>query len=316
MATEAASDRIGLSSLLGHILAPYGMATPTAEIHIDEALIGRLVAAQAWELAGQSVQIVAHGFDNVVARIGETWMARLPRRAFAAPLVLHEQRWLPELARHLPLPIPVPVYAGTPTREFPWPWSVGRWLPGRSAAEERPSDPRLAARTLAAFVQALHQPAPAEAPANPARGVALAHCAAAVEQRVVELGSAIDGGCVVASWRALQATPPWSGPPLWLHGDLHPANLLTFDGRLSAVIDFGDLTAGDPATDLAVAWMLFGPDERRSFRTHVGVDDFTWRRAAGWALHFALAYLASDEATSMPAIGRVTLAAVLDEMTC
>lgn len=34
-------------------------------------------------------------------------------------------------------------------------------------------------------------------------------------------------------------------------------------GRLSAVIDFADLSAGDPATDLAVAWMLF-PESIRS----------------------------------------------------
>jgi aminoglycoside phosphotransferase (APT) family kinase protein len=49
----------------------------------------------------------------------------------------------------------------------------------------------------------------------------------------------------------------WDGPPIWLHGDLHPFNLVVNQGRLSAVIDFGDLCAGDPATDLAVAWMLF-----------------------------------------------------------
>ena len=62
----------------------------------------------------------------------------------------------------------------------------------------------------------------------------------------------------------------WSGPPVWIHGDLHPCNLLVTDGRLSAVLDFGNLTAGDPATDLSVAWM----------------------RARGWGLALGLAYLA------------------------
>ncbi|MBK7949179.1 MAG: aminoglycoside phosphotransferase family protein [Deltaproteobacteria bacterium] len=290
------------------------MATPTAEIDIDEALIGRLIAAQVPELTGQSIRIVAHGWDNVVARIGEVWMARLPRRALAAPLVLHEQCWLPVLAPRLPLPIPVPVHAGAPMEDFPWPWSVGRWLPGRSAAEERPSDPRHAARTLAGFVRALHQPAPADAPANPLRGVALERCAEAVERRVAELGARVDPDPILALWRDVADSPPWSGLPCWLHGDLHPANLLTLDGQLSAVLDFGDLTAGDPATDLAVAWMMFGPDERSSFRAQVGVDGHTWRRAAGWALHFSLAYLTSDETTAMPAIGRVALSELLDEM--
>ena len=53
-------------------------------------------------------------------------------------------------------------------------------------------------------------------------------------------------------------SPSWPGPPLWVHGDLHPANLLvTADGTLRAVLDFGDVTAGDPAVDLATAWLTF-----------------------------------------------------------
>ena len=64
--------------------------------------------------------------------------------------------------------------------------------------------------------------------------------------------------------------PTWAGPPLWLHGDLHPSNMLTHDGRLSAVIDFGDITSGDPATDLALAWMMFDAAERDVFREAAG----------------------------------------------
>jgi aminoglycoside phosphotransferase (APT) family kinase protein len=89
--------------------------------------------------------------------------------------------------------------------------------------------------------------------------------------------------------------------------------MLTVDGVLSAVIDFGDITSGDPATDLASAWMLFPPAQRQLFRSIAGIDDDTWRRAAGWALNLSLAYLTADETTSMPAIGRTTLAAVLAE---
>src|SRR5436305_1105869 len=60
---------------------------------------------------------------------------------------------------------------------------------------------------------------------------------------------------------------PWlEGPGLWLHGDLHPANvLLRPDGGLAAVLDFGDLGAGDPAVDLAVAWLMFDGAARHRF---------------------------------------------------
>ena len=116
-------------------------------------------------------------------------------------------------------------------------------------------------------------------------------------------------------WRDLLATPTWHEAPVWLHGDLHPSNMLTRHGELSAVIDWGDLTAGDPATDLAIAWMLFDTPQRTSFRHLAGVDASTWRRAAGGALNLSLAYLTGDDSSSMPAIGRRTLAEVLDEFS-
>ncbi len=289
------------------------MPSPAAEIEIDQRLVTALLAEQAPELAELPVAIVGNGWDNTIARIGDEWVARLPRRTASAALIEYEQRWLPLLAPSLPLDVPVPWFAGRPSSLFPWAWSVCRWLPGRSAAEAPPHDLSAAARTLASFVRALHVPAPFDAPLNEFRGVALRQRAAAVEQRVALLADGIDGPAVLSVWAVLSDTRAWDGPALWLHGDLHPSNMLTVDGRLSAVIDFGDITSGDPATDLAVAWMMFPPEEREWFRTLALVDEPTWRRAAGWALNLSLAYLTSDDTTSMPAIGRATLRAVLDE---
>lgn len=289
------------------------MGTPAAEVDIDEALVRRLLREQRPDLAEQPVWVVANGWDNAVARIGEDWMARLPRRAMAAALITNEQRWLPELAPQLPLPVPIPDFVGQPSADYPWSWSIGRWLPGRSAAEAPPTDQAATADVLGAFVHALHRPAPPDAPANPFRGVALAARAAAVGERIAALGAAIDPSLTLAVWQSLLDTPPWEGQPLWLHGDLHPSNMLTLDGHLSAVIDFGDLTAGDPATDLAVAWMMFDRAHRRRFRDVAAIDAHTWRRAAGWALNLSLAYLTGDDSTSMPVIGRATLAEVLTE---
>lgn len=289
------------------------MATPPAEVLIDAALVTALLVEQHPALADQSVVVVGHGWDNTIARLGEQWMVRLPRRAAAAELIRNEQRWLPQLAPALPLAVPVPWLIGKPSSRFPWSWSVCRWLPGASAAVAPPCDPTAATNTLAAFLAALHHPAPADAPINPFRGVALPARADAVAQRVASLRGVVDGRHTADVWTDLSSTPPWQGPPLWLHGDLHPANMLTVDGALSAVIDFGDITSGDPATDLAVAWMLFDKADRAEFRDVAAIDDDTWRRAGGWALNLSLAYLTADDSSSMPAIGRATLAAVLAE---
>ena len=123
---------------------------------------------------------------------------------------------------------------------------------------------------------------------------------------------------VLAAWEEALHAPSWSGPPLWIHGDLHPGNLIVTAGRVSAVIDFGDLTAGDPATDLSIAWTL--PAVTRSiFRTAVTessewVDRHMWIRARGWALAFGLAFLASSRGNGlMSVMGRTAIEAVLGD---
>ena len=92
-------------------------------------------------------------------------------------------------------------------------------------------------------------------------------------------------------WEAgLKAT--WCGSSVWLHGDVHPENLLVKGGQLSAVIDFGGLGVGDPACDLTIAWTFFSGDSREAFRTALPLDAATWARGRGWALWKGLITLA------------------------
>jgi aminoglycoside phosphotransferase (APT) family kinase protein len=131
-------------------------------------------------------------------------------------------------------------------------------------------------------------------------------------ERAAALAALVDADAVRALWSELVQTEEWSGAPVWVHGDLHPGNLLRANGRVVAVIDFGDLTAGDPATDLAVAWMLFAPADRPALCAAAGADGATWRRARGWALALSLAYLeSSGDNPAMQRLGLHTLAAAL-----
>jgi aminoglycoside phosphotransferase (APT) family kinase protein len=287
-------------------------AMPEAEVSIDPPLVARLLEAQHPDLADLPLRELAFGWDNAMLRLGDDWAVRLPRRQAGVPLMRHEQRVLPQLAARLPLPIPVPERIGVPGCGYPWPWSVCRFLPGQIAATTPPSDPNAAAKTLGGFLAALHRPAPADAPENAVRGVPLATRDAAMRERLtrVQLPRADE---IQLQWEVALAAAPWTRAPVWLHGDLHPANLLVRAGRLSGVIDFGDVTAGDPATDLAVAWMLLPGPAHARFRAAVGdVDDATWARARGWALFFAVTYLAhSSDDPTMRAIGDTTLSRAL-----
>jgi aminoglycoside phosphotransferase (APT) family kinase protein len=285
---------------------------PPAEVAVDADLVGRLLEEQHPDLAHLPRRVVPSGWDNTMVRLGDDLVARLPRRALSAGHAEHELRWLPELAPRLPLPIPVPVRAGRPGCGYPWAWSVCPWLPGRSAHSEPLADPAAEAVALGRFVAALHVPAPVDAPVNPYRGVPLASRTERLEAHVAVLDGRIDAVAVRACWAPLAATPAWAGPPVWLHGDLHPDNLLVHDGRLAAVVDFGDLTAGDPGVDLAAAWMLLPAAARPHLRDTAGADDATWARARGWALALALAMLSgSADDPVISGIGQRTLAAVL-----
>jgi aminoglycoside phosphotransferase (APT) family kinase protein len=291
---------------------------PAAEVSVSPELVRRLLAAQQPDLAHLPVRLVAHGWDNLMYRLGDELAVRLPRRAAAAGLIVNEQRWLPVVAPRLPLPVPAPVRAGRPALGYPWPWSVVPFLPGQLAAREPPADPADAAVSLAGFLAALHAPAPPDAPANPNRGIPLAERAAVVTENLSVLGGLVDRGAATRAWRAALAAPAWGGAPVWVHGDLHPANILVRRGRISGVIDFGDITAGDPATDLSVAWMLLPTGCHRAFRDAYHTaggpadGDGIWARARGWALALALACLAnSADNPLIAAMGRRTMDAVL-----
>ncbi|WP_432824934.1 aminoglycoside phosphotransferase family protein [Dactylosporangium sp. CA-092794] len=271
-----------------------------ADIPVDAALARTLVREQHPDLDAP-LTLVAAGWDNAIFRLGTDLAVRLPRRRVAVDLVLNEQRWLPSLAAVLPVTVPAPVRVGVPSPRYPWPWSITPWLAGTVAAAT-PVPPRAAfAAQLAEFQAALHVPAPPGAPANPVRGVPLSTRGPAMAERFAT-------GRVPLTlrplWDELVAVPEWSGPPLWVHGDPHPGNLLIGpDGRLSAVLDFGDLTAGDPATDLAAAWLVFDAPARAEFRAGVDVDEDTWQRARGWALNMGAAIAA--DATGTPEMAAV-----------
>ncbi|MFY9926680.1 MAG: aminoglycoside phosphotransferase family protein [Streptosporangiaceae bacterium] len=298
---------------------------PAAEVEVSADLVRRLLADQHPDLARLPVEFLANGWDNELYRIGDRLVARLPRRAVAAEIIKNEQRWLPGLAPRLPLPIPYPERTGGPAHGYPYSWSVVPYLPGVPAAQVRSFDPAGAAAAVGGFLGALHGPAPADAPANPFRGVPLAERAGSFAANLALLdGQAdhdhLDRDAVLRVWDAALAAPGYGGPPVWLHGDLHPANLLVNDGQVSGVIDFGDITAGDPASDLSVAWMLLPLRCHASFWSAYQAaggadgraDDALWARARGWALNLAMVFLAhSEDNPVLRQVGRRTLSTVL-----
>ncbi|MFI1651472.1 phosphotransferase [Streptomyces avidinii] len=273
------------------------------ETEMTAQLVHDLLRDQHPDLADRPVRLGARGWDNQLWRLGDDLAVRLPWATRSADALLRkEYAWLPALAPGLPLPVPVPQRLGEPSERFPRPWTVTTWVPGAPGDRAPATSATEAADALAGFLTALHRPAPHGAPlGGRGRGGPLAACA---EQFAEGLAAATGAGlirdpdAVRAVWADAVAAPAWGGPALWLHGDLHPANVLTEGGTFCGVIDFGDLCAGDPACDLAAPWALLpdGAVDRFHAAYRPAADAATLRRARGWAVLRALGGILVGEA--------------------
>ena len=267
----------------------------TKDINAD--LIAALLREQHPDLAELPLRLGALGWGNQLWRLGDDLAVRLPWYNDTDDLLLKEHALLPALASRLPLPIPIPKRLSRPSELFPRTWIVTTWIPGEPADRAPATLNPEAADTLAAFLAALHQPAPSTAPAGRhGRGGPLA---ASSEGVAHFLRDAIDRRLIANPekmrevWEDAVAAPHWTGPAMWLHADLHPANLLTKDGNFCGVVDFEDMCAGDPACDLGAAWLLLpdGAIDRFLNSYSPALEEATLRRARGWALCKALVCL-------------------------
>ncbi|MFD8410229.1 aminoglycoside phosphotransferase family protein [Streptomyces sp. NPDC059650] len=258
----------------------------------DGPLVHRLIAAQFPQWAGLPVAPVdRHGTTHAMYRLGERMVVRLPRTAGAVDDIERECTWLPRLAPSLPVPVPVPLGRGVPGEGYPFPWAVYSWLDGEVPAAGRTAGPGRLARDLGGFVAALRLIDTAGGPAS-YRSETLAARDAAVRDAIAGLRTPADVDAdpaeVTAAWEAALRAPHWPHPPVWIHADLQPGNLLLAGDRLGGVIDFGCAGLGDPAVDLLPAWYVLPAGARDAFRAAADADDAAWARGRGWALSVAL----------------------------
>ena len=267
------------------------------EITADVA--ARLVAAQFPQWAALPVTpVTLNGQDNTTFRLGDELSIRLPS-ASCVPQVAKEHRWLPVLARQLPLPIPEPVAMGRPGDGFPRPWSVYRWIAGETASTGQVADLTAFASGLAGFLAAMHAIDASDGPPPGAhnffRGGPLATWDEQTRQLIRLTADDIDARAAASVWDTALASR-WQQAPVWVHGDLTASNMLVAGGALHAVIDFGGVAIGDPACDLVMEWTFFTGDSAAAFRRGLDLDEATWARGRGWALWKALASIAREKA--------------------
>ena len=263
------------------------MKMHAGEVDIDERLVARLLVAQFPQLADLPISAVqSTGTVNAIYRLGDHLCARLPRVASWAKDLEKEVSWLPKLAPYLSLRVPEPLAKGQPTSDYPFPWAIYRWLDGQPYRDDLVHDERQAAADLAEFVLELRRIDPLGAP--PGGRKPLRDLDARTRVAIEASRDVIDSDAAAAAWASALEAPVWNGTPVWIHTDLLRPNLLVDGGRLCAVIDFGGVGVGDPAADVIAGWSVFSGTGRAAYRNAIGVDNGTWNRARGYALHQAL----------------------------
>lgn len=263
---------------------------PPADIQIDLPFVKKLIDSQFPELSHLKIKFLDAGWDNENYRLGEKYIIRIPRRTVGAELILSEINWLPKIKDQLPIDVPAPLFVGQPDATYPWQWSIVPWYDGQAAAEQLPDETE--AIRLAVFLKKLHGIEFENAPINETRGdltVRAADISKRIERLKIKTNLITDK--IERFWRRALKNK-FKGNPHLLHGDLHSRNIIIDHGKIAAVIDWGDITSGDPATDLCSLWMLFKNNEIRNEALKIyGASERLIEQSIGWAIFFGVIFL-------------------------
>lgn len=260
-------------------------------IKIDVNLVSKLINSQFPEWSKLGIKPVEKsGNDNRTFHLGNSMSVRLPSDEAYVPQVEKEQKWLPILAKQLSTPISEPLAKGLPSEDYPYPWSVNKWLDGETLTLENINDLNQFANDLGKFLVDLQSidttGGPLAGEHNFYRGGDIVIYDEECREAIKTINS-FNQHLLEEIWELALASK-WVNEPVWVHGDLVPGNILVKNGKLFAVIDFGILGVGDPSCDAAMAWTFFDEGSRKIFKKALNFDEETWNRARGWALWKAL----------------------------
>jgi aminoglycoside phosphotransferase (APT) family kinase protein len=234
----------------------------------DEQTARAVVVRQFPEIDTAEMRPLGEGFDCLAFKAG-SWVFRFPRRPFGVRTLTTESIVLPQLG--------LEVLVGKPEPEFPYPFLGTRFQSGVPLVEYEGPRTKLAGMLGAELARIHSLPVPAGTPQDPVGKFEMPRRLKQIEER---LGH-------IPSWAP--TTPP-GDLEVFVHGDVHCRHVFVSpQGELEGLIDWGDLSTGHPAIDLACAWAYFEPEDRKElWRAYGGVSEETLLYSRFRALYHTL----------------------------
>ncbi len=289
--------------------------TPPPRFHGEE-VIPRLEAAKALledfapQFAAETLSYVrSAGTDNVMVRVGQSAVLRLPRYEDMTDAVAREVHALKVFSGRIPVPRILAEIPGN--RHHRYPVLLLEWTAGRSLDNGPDAQEHLAVQ-LAPMLQSIHGTDPADWPTGDRP---LRDHDPEVQSFLDQMTDHPRRNEIMAAWSAALTLPEFEGPLLPTHGDLAPGNIVQSPDGDFTLIDWSATGLADPATDLRIAWTYFDPTHRARFQASLSIEPATWSRARARALAQAIKqwpyYKNTNE--TLWAQADKTLAACLDD---
>jgi aminoglycoside phosphotransferase (APT) family kinase protein len=242
--------------------------------------------------------VETQGHDHRTFRCGDNYSMRIPSAKRYAAQINKEATWCAYLASRISVAIPKPIHYEAASKVLNRPWIMHTWIEGEAATRESITDLEAFIDDLALFITELQSIDVADGPKPGAhnfyRGAHPAYYHKEVVEALQTLKDDPHHNDYDRIWSAALRCP-LNEHPVWIHGDLEISNLLTKDGNLQAVIDFGNMAIGDPACDYVMAWTFMNRMERTRFFNQVKLDEAMHCKAQGWALWKALITLTNPK---------------------
>lgn len=255
-----------------------------AEWDVSEDLAQRLIGRQFPQLAARPVRRLGYGWDNTVYRVGDEYVFRFPRRDIAVELLQREGMLLPKLADRLPIPFPKPMFYGEADDEYPCPFLGYTYVSGTFPIGLSDEQRTASAPVLAQFLKSLHSTPvsiakEARAPLDHRNLRDVAARKERMQQFLADLSALTQEEEIrtVAGYLERLEIGPLTQSDVLLHGDLHFKNMLVDEaGRVSGIIDWGDIGIGHPGCDLNIVYSFLPAEARSRFFEEYGeVDEAT-----------------------------------------